>query len=92
MPRTEIKALIEQHGGKVSGSISKKTSVLVAGEKAGSKLEKAAKLGVETWDEEDLKKAILAETCNHAGYVMKEHPETGEEQPFCRTCEEFVEL
>lgn len=91
VPRSEIKALIEKNGGKVSGSISKKTSVLVAGEKAGSKLEKARKLNVAVWDEEDLRSEILAETCDHAGFIMKEHPEGGE-QPFCRTCNDFVEL
>ena len=44
--REEIEALIRKHGGKPSGSVSKNTSYLVAGEKAGSKLEKAKALGV----------------------------------------------
>ena len=46
MTREEATALIEGHGGKVSGSVSKKTDYLLAGEEAGSKLEKARKLGV----------------------------------------------
>ncbi|MDK2972410.1 MAG: ligase [Candidatus Sumerlaeota bacterium] len=51
MTRTEAKAEIEKRGGKVTGSVSKKTGVVVAGENAGSKLAKARELGVETWDE-----------------------------------------
>jgi DNA ligase (NAD+) len=54
IPRNEVQELIRQAGGQVSSSVSKKTSVLVAGDKAGSKLEKAEKLGVEVWSWEDL--------------------------------------
>ena len=43
--REEIEALIEQHGGRAANSISKKTDYLIAGEKAGTKLDKARKLG-----------------------------------------------
>lgn len=46
--RNEMNELIESHGGKSSGSVSKNTSLLVAGEGAGSKLAKAKELGVET--------------------------------------------
>jgi DNA ligase (NAD+) len=49
--RDEIQDLIRQHGGKVSSSVSGKTDYLVAGEKAGSKLAKAEKLGVEVVSE-----------------------------------------
>lgn len=50
MGRDEVKALIEEAGGKVSGSVSKKTHFLVAGEEAGSKLGKAQELGVKVLD------------------------------------------
>ena len=52
--RHEAKALIEQAGGKVTGSVSSKTSYLVAGEDAGSKLAKAEKLGVPQLSEAEL--------------------------------------
>ena len=58
MKRDDAKALIESHGGKVSGSVSKKTSVVVAGEDAGSKLTKAQELGVEIIDEAELLRRI----------------------------------
>ena len=54
MTRDEASALIKQNGGKVSGSVSKKTSYLVAGEEAGSKLTKAKELGVRIIDEAGL--------------------------------------
>jgi DNA ligase (NAD+) len=54
LKRDEAKDLIQQHGGKMSDSISAKTDYLVAGEKAGSKLIKAEKLGVHIISEEDL--------------------------------------
>lgn len=56
--REGIKALIEQLGGKASGSVSKKTDFVVAGENAGSKEEKAKELGVEILDEEAFEKLI----------------------------------
>ncbi|MBE9594135.1 MAG: NAD-dependent DNA ligase LigA, partial [Proteobacteria bacterium] len=46
MPREEAKTIVERLGGKVALSVSKKTDYVVAGEDAGSKLEKAEKLGV----------------------------------------------
>ena len=54
LSRSAAQALIEAAGGKVSGSVSKKTSYLVAGEEAGSKLAKAEALGVAVLDEEAL--------------------------------------
>ena len=50
-PRDEIAELIRRHGGSVSGSVSKKTSYVLAGEEAGSKLDKAKSLGVTVVDE-----------------------------------------
>ena len=54
MSRTQAKELIEAAGGKVSGSVSKKTSLVLAGDEAGSKLEKANKLGISVIDEAGL--------------------------------------
>lgn len=54
--RNEISELIEKEGGKVSGSISKKTDYLICGEAPGSKLEKAKELGIKVLNEEDFKK------------------------------------
>ena len=51
MSRDQAQEALEQLGAKVAGSVSKKTSCVVAGADAGSKLEKARKLGVETLDE-----------------------------------------
>jgi DNA ligase (NAD+) len=58
MSRDEASALIELHGGKVVGSVSKKTSYVVAGESAGSKLDKANELGVPVIDEAGLKEMV----------------------------------
>lgn len=54
MDRKEAAALIEKQGGKVSGSVSKKTTYLLAGESAGSKLTKAQELGINIIDEAEL--------------------------------------
>ena len=58
MSRDEASALIKGAGGKVSGSVSKKTSYVVAGEEAGSKLTKANELGVAVIDEDALLKML----------------------------------
>ena len=60
LSRSQAQALIEAAGGKVSGSVSKKTSYLVAGAEAGSKLSKAESLGVPVLDEEGLKQLIAS--------------------------------
>lgn len=52
MTRDEAKALIEAAGGKIASSVSKNVDYLVVGEQAGSKLDKAKKLGITLWDEE----------------------------------------
>ncbi len=59
MTREDAEAAIERLGGKVSGSVSKKTSYLVVGADAGSKLEKARSLGVTTMDEAEFRTLIM---------------------------------
>ncbi len=56
--REEAAAAIERAGGKVSGSVSRKTAAVVAGEEPGSKLQKARALGVPVWTEDDLDRAL----------------------------------
>ncbi|MGB8857431.1 MAG: BRCT domain-containing protein, partial [Burkholderiales bacterium] len=58
LSRDAAKELIESRGGKVSGSVSKKTDYVVAGEEAGSKLEKAQELGVKILNEHELMQLI----------------------------------
>ena len=58
LSRDQAKALIEQAGGKVAGSVSKKTSYVVAGEDAGSKLDKARALGISVVDERELRRLL----------------------------------
>ena len=60
LTRDDAKARLEALGAKVSGSVSKKTNIVIAGEAAGSKLDKAQEFAVEIWDEERLL-AFLAE-------------------------------
>src|SRR5439155_18128659 len=56
--RDEIKELIHNHGGKPAGSVSKQTDFVVAGEKAGSKLDKAKELGISVLSEDEFIKLI----------------------------------
>ena len=60
--REEAKALIESHGGRVTGSVSKKTDYLVAGENAGSKRAKAETLQIPILTEQELLDRIGKET------------------------------
>lgn len=61
LSRDEAKDLIEAAGGKVSGSVSKKTHYVIAGEEAGSKLEKAQSLGVTVLDEDGLRRLLAVD-------------------------------
>jgi DNA ligase (NAD+) len=60
LKREEAAALIERHGGKTASSVSKKTSVVLAGEEAGSKLTKAQQLGVRIIGEEEFRRMLEA--------------------------------
>lgn len=59
VPREQIEALIISHGGKISGSVSKKTSYVVAGDAPGSKVEKAQSIGVPIISEAELRALIV---------------------------------
>ena len=58
LSREEIEALIAKHGGRATSSVSKNTDYVVAGEKAGSKLDKAKKLGVRVLTETEFDELI----------------------------------
>ncbi len=58
MSRSEAKKMIEEQGGKVTGSVSSKTDFVVAGESPGSKLDKAKTLGVRVIDGERLRQLL----------------------------------
>jgi DNA ligase (NAD+) len=62
MTRDEARELIEAHGGKVIGSVSKQTDYVVTGDEAGSKLEKARQLGIAIIDEAGLRKMLKEST------------------------------
>jgi DNA ligase (NAD+) len=59
LSRSEATALVEGAGGRVTSAVSKATSFVVVGADAGSKLEKANELGVETIDEDELRRRVL---------------------------------
>lgn len=56
--RSELKGRLEEAGARVTGSVSGNTDILVAGERAGSKLRRARNLGIEVWDEDTLSSAL----------------------------------
>jgi DNA ligase (NAD+) len=58
LTRDEARDLIETHGGKVAGSVSKKTSYVVAGAEPGSKIDRARELGVPVIDEQGLRAMV----------------------------------
>jgi DNA ligase (NAD+) len=58
--RDEIEGLIKQLGGKATGSVSKKTDYVVAGDNPGSKLDKAKQLGVPVLTEADFQKMVVS--------------------------------
>jgi len=58
--RKELTSFIERHGGRVTGSVSKSTDFVVAGEDPGSKLDRARELGVEVIDEAELRERVAA--------------------------------
>jgi DNA ligase (NAD+) len=58
LSRDQANSLIEANGGRVASSVSKKTSFVVVGEDAGSKLDKARQLGIETIDEAELLRRV----------------------------------
>ena len=72
--RKEIQQRITDAGGKIVGSVSANLNVLVAGEKAGSKLTKATNLGVDVWSEDDLTARLggSVSVVNNAAEASKE--------------------
>lgn len=59
LSRDQAQALLEQLGAKVASSVSKKTDLVIAGEKAGSKLKKAEELQIDVWSEDQLRQVLL---------------------------------
>ncbi|MDB4905632.1 MAG: ligase [Gemmatimonadetes bacterium] len=67
LSREQAQELVESHGGRVTSGVSKKTDFVVVGEEAGSKLEKAKQLGVETIDEAELLRRVQVARVQVAG-------------------------
>ena len=61
MTRGEAKSWLENHGAKVTESVSKKTDIVIAGADAGSKLTKAQDLGIDVWNEQQFSQAMKEE-------------------------------
>jgi DNA ligase (NAD+) len=70
LTREEATRLIEAAGGKVTGSVSRKTSVVVAGAEAGSKLDKARELGIPVWDETELRRHLSSNLTAQQGFTL----------------------
>jgi DNA ligase (NAD+) len=66
MKRDDAKEFIQRYGGKVAGSVSKKTDFVLAGDDAGSKLDKAQELGVRVISEDDLRRLVADSTSSSA--------------------------
>jgi DNA ligase (NAD+) len=62
MSRSQATQWLTEHGAKVSGSVSKLTDIVIAGEEAGSKLDKARSLGVKIMNEEEFMEVVNRET------------------------------
>ena len=89
-PRKEIQELIKSAGGKVVGSVSKSLDILVAGEKAGSKLTKAQGFGITVWSEEELLNQIsLDADDNSANSVQETDNADDENKPNRQTLFDF---
>ncbi len=69
LTRAEAKALIEHHGGKVTGSVSRRTSYVIAGESAGSKLDRALAFGVPVLNESSLRSLIERRETQNEGQL-----------------------
>ena len=85
-PRKAIQLMVKGAGGKVVGSISGKLDVLIAGENAGSKLAKAAGLGVTIWDENALNQALQESTTSTE---LETHSKSSGNQPSQKSLLDF---